>query len=168
MKLYCNCGYRGFEAIDFTRSHSHCTKRYEEYVVRLSERMTVKDTSRITGLDWKIVKDIDKYYIKKRLIGLNDLTPRRLGIDEIAYEKGHKYMTVVRDLDLNRVIWIGLKRKKETLDSFFISLGKKKQRLITVVVLDMWDPYIASIKEYCPNADMVFDKFHIKKKSTKQ
>jgi len=161
MKLYCNCEYRGFEVIDFARSHSHCTKRYEEYVVRLSERMTVKDTSRITGLNWKTVKDIDKYYIRKRLVGLSDLIPRRLGIDEIAYEKGHKYLTVVRDLDLNRVIWIGLKRKKETLDSFFIALGKKKQRLITVVVLDMWDPYIASINEYCPKADIVFDKFHI-------
>ena len=43
-------------------------------------------------------------------------------------------------------------------------IGEKKQRLITVVVLDMWDPYIASIKEHCPAADIVFDKFHIIKK----
>jgi len=126
--------------------------------------MTISDTSIITGLDWKTVKDIDKYYIKKRLVGLDALTPRRLGIDEIAYEKGHKYLTIVRDLDLNRVIWIGVDRKKETLDSFFMLIGEKKQRLITVVVLDMWDPYIASIKEHCPAADIVFDKFHIIKK----
>ncbi len=83
---------------------------------------------------------------------------------EVAYEKGHKYLTVVRDLDINRVIWIGKNRKKETLDSFFNDLGIEKQRLITVVVLDMWDPYIASIKEHCPNTDIVFDKFHIIKK----
>jgi len=126
--------------------------------------MTLSDVSTITGLDWKTVKDIDKYYIKKRLVGLESLTPRRLGVDEVAYEKGHKYLTVVRDLDLNSVIWIGMNRKKETLDSFFSILGKEKQRLITVVVLDMWDPYIASIKEYCPTVDIVFDKFHIIKK----
>ena len=53
-------------------------------MVRLTERMTISDTSIITGLDWKTVKDIDKYYIKKRLVGLDALTPRRLGIDEIA------------------------------------------------------------------------------------
>jgi len=126
--------------------------------------MTISDVSMITGLDWKTVKDIDKHNIKKRLVGIESLTPRRLGIDEVAYEKGHKYLTVVRDLDLNRVIWIGMNRKKETLDDFFKVLGKEKQRLITVVVLDMWDPYIASIKEYCPTVDIVFDKFHIIKK----
>lgn len=164
VKLCCHCGYRGYEEISFSRPYAHCTKRYEEYVVRLTERMTVSDVSIITGLDWKTVRDIDKYYIKKGLVGLKDLTPRRLGVDEVAYEKGHKYLTVVRDLDLNQVIWIGKERKKETFDVFFTELGIEKQRLITVVVLDMWDPYIASIKEHCPYADIVFDKFHIIKK----
>jgi len=126
--------------------------------------MTISDVRAVTGLDWKTVKDIDKHYIKKRLVGLQNITPRRLGIDEIAYEKGHKYLTVVRDLDLNRVIWIGLKRRKETLDTFFTILEKEKQRLITVVVLDMWDPYITSVRQHCPNADIVIDKFHIIRK----
>ena len=164
VKLHCRCGYRGYEAVDFTRPYSHCTKRYEEYVYRLSEKMTISDVRAVTGLDWKTVKDIDKHYIKKRLVGLQNITPRRLGIDEIAYEKGHKYLTVVRDLDLNRVIWIGLKRRKETLDTFFTILEKEKQRLITVVVLDMWDPYITSVRQHCPNADIVIDKFHIIRK----
>ena len=164
VKLHCHCGHRGYETIDFTRPYSHCTKRYEEFVYRLTERMTISDVVMITGLDWKTVKDIDKYYIKKRLVELQDLNPVGLGIDEIAYEKGHKYLTVVRDLDLNCVIWIGLGRKKETLDAFFTLLGEEKQRLIAVVVLDMWDPYIASVKEYCPSADIVIDKFHIIKK----
>lgn len=163
-KLHCSCGYRGFETIFFCRPYTRCTIRYEEYIIRLTKRMTISDVSMITGLDWKTVKDIDKHNIKKRLVGIESLTPRRLGIDEVAYEKGHKYLTVVRDLDLNRVIWIGMNRKKETLDDFFKVLGKEKQRLITVVVLDMWDPYIASIKEYCPTVDIVFDKFHIIKK----
>lgn len=163
-KLKCSCGYRGFETISFSRPYARCTIRYEEYIIRLTERMTISDVSMITGLDWKTVKDIDKYYIKKHLVGLQDITPERLGVDEVAYEKGHKYLTVVRDVDLNKVIWIGIGRRKETLDDFFTLLGKEKQRLITVVVLDMWDPYIASIKEHCPAVDIVFDKFHIIKK----
>ncbi len=132
--------------------------------IRLTERMTISDVSMVTGLDWKTVKDIDKYYIKKRLVGLQGITPERLGVDEVAYEKGHKYLTVVRDLDLNRVIWIGIGRKKQTLDAFFSLLSIHKQRGIQVVVLDMWDPYIASVKQFCPLADIVFDKFHIIKK----
>lgn len=163
-KLKCSCGYRGFETISFTRPYARCTIRYEKYIIRLTERMTISDVSMVTGLDWKTVKDIDKYYIKKRLVGLQGITPERLGVDEVAYEKGHKYLTVVRDLDLNRVIWIGIGRKKQTLDAFFSLLSIHKQRGIQVVVLDMWDPYIASVKQFCPLADIVFDKFHIIKK----
>lgn len=163
-KLRCSCGYYGFEKIFFSRPYAHCSIRYEKYVVRLTEKMTLSDVSKITGLNWKTVKDIDKHYIKERLVKLKEITPRRLGVDEVAYEKGHKYLTVVRDLDLQRVIWIGVGRKKETLDCFFALLGEKKQRLVTVVVLDMWDPYITSIHEFCPTADIVFDKFHIIKK----
>ena len=80
---------------------------------------------------------------------------------EIAYEKGHKYLTIIRDLDLNSVIWVGLNRKKETLDEFFSQIGEEKQSSIQVIVSDMWDPYLASIQEYCPQCDIVFDKFHI-------
>lgn len=163
-KINCSCGYRGYETVGFARSYSRCTKRYEEFIYRLSQKMTIKDVSKVTGLDWKKVKDIDKFYIKEKIKGLNEITPRRIGIDEIAYEKEHKYLTVVRDLDLNAVIWIGIKRKMETLDEFFKELGELKQQMIQVAVVDMWDPYIASIKKYCSNADIVIDKFHIVKK----
>jgi len=71
----------------------------------------------------------------------------------------------VRDLTLGGVIWVGISRKKETLDKFFKELGKKKCSKIKVVVLDMRNPYIASVKENT-NADIVFDKFHIAKKIT--
>jgi len=65
---------------------------------------------------------------------------------------------------LRKVIWVGEKRKKETLDSFFKELGPEKTDKISVVTIDMSDPYIASVKEHCPNAEIVFDKFHIAKK----
>ena len=84
-----------------------------------------------------------------------------IGVDEISYRKGHKYLTIVRDFDLNAVIWIGINRRKETLDEFFRLIGKEKYRKISIVTTDMHDPYIASIKEYCPKADIVFDKFHV-------
>jgi len=93
---------------------------------------------------------------------LRNIKPVRIGVDEIAHEKGHKYLTIVRDLDAG-VIWVGEKRKKETLNQFFNELGKKKCKQITVGVIDMWDPYIKSIKDNT-NAEIVFDKFHIAKK----
>lgn len=163
-KLKCVCGSRGYEDIDFVRPYSRCTIRLEQYAYLLCQKMTIKDVSEVIHLNWKTVKEIDKYYIKEQIESLKNINPIRIGIDEIAYEKGHKYLTIVRDLDLNCVIWVGIKRKKETLDSFFNEIGEVKSYKIKLAVLDMWDPYIASIKDHCPRADMVFDKFHIIKK----
>jgi transposase len=164
-KLRCVCGFRGYEYLSFARSYSRCTIRFEEFVYKLCEKMTISDVCDIVQLDWKTVKNIDKYYIKQQIVSLRNITPERIGVDEIAYDKGHKYLTVVRDLELNGVIWVGLNRKKETLDEFFNEIGEQKQALVELVVVDMWDPYIASIREYCPDADIVIDKFHIVKKA---
>lgn len=125
--------------------------------------MSIKDTAQLCRLNWKTVKNIDKKHLQKLVVPLSELNPRGIGVDEIAYEKGHRYLTIVRDLDLKRVIWIGNGRRKETLDGFFSELGDKKAKCIRVAVMDMWDPYIASFNENCPDADIVFDKFHVSK-----
>ena len=163
-RIKCRCGYHKYEEFDFIRKKQRCTIRYEEHVAMLCEKMSIKDVSKITGLNWKTIKRIDKYYIKKNIVSLDKIYPTKLGVDEIAYEKGHKYLTIVRDLVIGKVIWIGLGRKKKTLDKFFKKLGKEKTKNIEVFVTDMWDPYIASIKKNCPSAEIVFDKFHVLKK----
>jgi transposase len=163
-KIVCRCGFRGLELLDFVDKYSFYTKRFEEYVALLCEKMTNKNVAGVCHIDWKTVKAIDKKSLSKQKVGLELISPTGIGVDEVAYEKGHKYLTVVRELKHNRVIWIGIGRKKEVLDQFFIELGYEKSAKITEVVLDMWDPFIASIKEHCPNAAIVFDRFHISKK----
>jgi len=163
-KIRCTCGYRGVEHVDFVDKYSLYTKGFEEFVFMLSEKMTLKNTASVCRINWKTAKNIDKKYLAKEVASLSLFSPEKIGIDEIAYEKGHKYLTVVRDVDAGRVIWVGEGRKKETLDQFFSELGKEKSSRIKIVVMDMWDPYIASVKENCPDADIVFDKFHVSKK----
>lgn len=162
-KVYCPCGFKGNEKLEFVRPYSRYTVRFEEYVYRLCPHMSLVEVCAITGIDWKTAKDIDIHYTMKQIESLRNMTPVRIGIDEIASEKGYKYLTIVRDLDLGRVIWIGSGRKRETLDEFFSEIGPEKTALIKVIVLDMWDPYLFSIEEHCPNVDIVFDKFHIVK-----
>jgi len=72
---------------------------------------------------------------------------------------------VVRDLELGKVIWIGQTRKKTAFDSFFEELGEEKCSRIRVFVMDMWVPYISSVRENT-NAEIVFDLFHIARKIT--
>lgn len=161
-QLDCKCGYNGYEELEFCEEYSRYTRRFEERVVILCTMMCIKDVSRETRISWTSVKNIDKRNARKYIVDLNDITPKRIGVDEIAYEKGHKYLTIVRDVDLGKVIWVGKARKKETLDKFFSELGMEKSWKIEVAVSDMWDPYIASIKANT-NAAIVFDKFHIAK-----
>lgn len=162
-KIKCKCGYNNYEKFDFVRSYSRYTIRFEDYIALLCEKMSLSDVSRVMDIDWKTAKEIDKLYIKKKIVPLDNIYPTKLGIDEIAYKKGHKYLTIVRDMVLGKVIWIGLNRKEETLDRFFNELGKDKSKDIEIIVVDMWDPYIASIKKNCQMVDVVIDRFHLMK-----
>lgn len=162
-ELDCNCGYLGWERVSFCEEYSRYTTRFEEKVVILCAKMTIKDVAAEMSISWNAVKLIDKKHLRKYLVPLDEANPKNLGVDEIAYEKGHKYLTVVRDVDLGKVIWIGEGRKKETLDEFFHKLGAEKALRIQHVVMDMWDAYIASVRANT-DAIIVFDKFHVAKK----
>jgi len=64
----------------------------------------LKDVAEVLGIDWKAAKRIDKKYLNKLVTDLKSINPNKLGVDEISYRKGHKYLTVVRDLSLGKVI----------------------------------------------------------------
>ena len=162
-KIQCSCGYRGIEYLDFVRPYSRCSKSLEEEISVCTSMMTLTDASLIWNLDWKTIKEIDRRSIQDNLVDLKTTNPTIIGVDEIAYKKGQNYLTIVRDVPARKVIWIGFKRKTETLDAFFQELGPEKSMKIQVCCMDMWDPYVASVKKNT-NADIVFDKFHVIKK----
>ncbi len=161
-RIKCKCGYRSMEKLDFVLPNEMITERFAEQIFELCEKMSITDAAKFSMVNWRTAKRIDKKKLQERFKNLDNINPTGIGVDEIAHEKGHKYLTIVRDLDAG-VIWVGEKRKKETLGKFFAELGKEKSEKITVAVMDMWDPFIASIKENT-HAEIVFDKFHISKK----
>ena len=161
-RIICKGCYRGMEKLDFILPGERFTERFAKHIYELCEKMTLKDAAKECMINWRTAKRIDKKKLKEKFKDLKGISPTRIGVDEIAHEKGHKYLTIVRDVDAG-VIWVGIGRKKETLDKFFNELGKRKCKKISVAVIDMWDPYIKSIKDNT-NADIVFDKFHVAKK----
>src|SRR5437016_6359839 len=88
-----------------------------------------------------------------------------LGVDEKAFRKGHKYLTLVNDLTRSRVLYVAEDREQSSLDGFWPTITAEQQASIEAVALDMWDPYVASVRGHLPKAEekMVFDKFHIAK-----
>jgi transposase len=86
-----------------------------------------------------------------------------LGVDETSFAKGHQYVTVVNDLEKSQVLYVAEDRKQASLDGFWGTLTEEQKHSIRAVAVDMWDPYVASLREHLPGADekIVFDKFHI-------
>ena len=115
-----------------------------------------------TRLDWKTVKDLDKYYMRGQLARAGKPRPKVIGVDEVSIRKGHTYRIVVSDLERRRPIWFGgADRTEESLGMFFSELGERKSHRIRMAVMDMWKPFRAATKKAAPQAAIVFDKFHI-------
>ena len=133
------------------------------HLFRLTGDSTVKAVAKQLAIDWRTVKDAEVRHIrgllrKRRLDGL-----RQLGIDEVSYEKGHKYLTLVTDLDRHRVIYATHGNDGRAVGRFLTWLGPERARLIKVVVTDMHDPYLKVLRRCLPNAALVFDHFHVSK-----
>ena len=82
-----------------------------------------------------------------------------------AFRKGHSYLTLVNGLVRGRVLYVAEDRKQSSMDGFWETLTAEQINGIRAVAMDMWDPYIASVREHLPEADgkIVFDKFHVAK-----
>jgi len=88
-----------------------------------------------------------------------------LALDEKAFRKGHKYFTLVNDLERSRVLYVGEDRTQASLDGFWGTLSKTQRDSIAAIAMDMWDPYVASVTENVQDGGkkIVYDKFHIAK-----
>jgi transposase len=86
-----------------------------------------------------------------------------IGIDETSFKRGHHYLTVVYDLQRGRVIWVGEGKSGKTLTSFFDEFTESRARQLRVVSMDMSQAYTSVVRARAPQADIVYDKFHVVK-----
>jgi transposase len=149
------------EQLDFVEPYARVTKRLARYAHDLCKVMTVKEVAEHLGLDWKRVKEIDKTFLEEEFGETDYGNLTILAVDEISRGRHHDYLTVVLDYRTGRIVWIGEERKKATLDAFFKEMPKEVRDQIEAVAMDMWDPFIASVREWCPGAKIVFDLFHV-------
>jgi transposase len=85
-----------------------------------------------------------------------------IGVDEVMWHRGHKYLTVVYEIasGRRRLLWVGLDRKEETLRGFFDWFGDRAHKL-RFVCSDMWKPYLKILAERASQATHVLDRYHI-------
>ncbi|MDQ3224920.1 MAG: ISL3 family transposase [Gemmatimonadota bacterium] len=155
-----DCGPK-VERLDLLEPYARVTVRLAQNVARLCRVLPVKHVADYFRLDWKTVKAIDKAYLNRTLgpVELDGVT--KLAMDEFAIQKGHRYATVVIDPTCKRVLWVGRGRSREEVRPFFELLGPARCKQIVAVAMDMNAAYDLEVRAHCPNAEVVYDLFHV-------
>ena len=130
--------------------------------LRVASQKAVADQLR---LSWDEVHAIQERAVKRGLERRKAEPVARLGVDEKSFTRGHRYFTLVNDLDRSRVLFVAEGRSQESMDGFWSGLSEEQIGGVEAVAMDMWEPYINSTLNHLPEArgKIVFDKFHIAK-----
>jgi len=146
--------------IGFAESRRSYTKSFERYTLELSSRMTIQDTARHLAVSWDIVKDIQKRYLGRKFSRPKLGRLNRIAIDEISIGRGHRYLTVVMDLESGAVVFVGDGKGVEALEPFWRRLRTCKAK-VKAVAMDMSPAYMRAVLDHLPKARIVFDHFHV-------
>ena len=163
-EIRCRTHGQVVEEIPWSAPSSRVTYRFEYAMLWMCSDMTQKTAADLLDIASSTLSDLLHRAIKRGREGHKIRGVKTVGIDEISYAKGHKYATVVYDLDRSCVVWIGAGKGRETIDRFFTEALSDYQRTqIQWACCDMSDAYMGAIKHHCKNATLVLDRFHIVK-----
>jgi len=157
-----DCHFTRQVPIDFAEPRRRYTHAFERYALELSRHMTIKDVAIHLGVGWDTVKDIQQRHLEKHFAKPKLKHLRLLAIDEIAVGKGHRYLTVVLDLESGAVVFVGDGKGAQALEPFWRRLRPSGAR-IEAVAIDMSQAYIMAVHDNLPQAALVFDRFHVVK-----
>ena len=160
-----NCPHCGVtvEAVPWGRGKQAQTRTYQWFLAHWARRLSWQETARVFRTSWQSVFRSVQFAVIWGRLHDTWRNIRTLGIDEIAWRKGHSYLTMVYQLDegRKRLLWVGEDREKTTLERFFKMLGPRASARVKFVCSDMWQAYIQVIAERARQAVHVLDRFHI-------
>lgn len=160
-----NCPEHGVHQIKvpWAEDRSRFTMLFESLAIDWMQEAGRSAVARRMGLSWDEADGIMQRAVARGLERRKNTVISRIGVDEKSFQKHHEYVTTVCALDHGHVLYVGDDRKQATLDAYYQSLTPEQRTGIKAVAMDMWDPYVASTQQHVPDADIVYDKFHIAK-----
>jgi transposase len=159
-RLWCrSCGAQ-FEAVPWARAGSRYTRDFEDVVAWLAQQMAKTPIAGLLRIAWdtvgRIVARVTADHLdERRLDGLI-----LIGVDEISYRRGQRYLTSVADHRTGAIVWCRAGRNSATLAAFFADLGDRRAS-IRAVSIDMSGEYQRAIRDAIPDAQLCFDPFHV-------
>jgi transposase len=151
------------EAVPWADPGLWFTRPFEDQVGYLAQRCDKSTVSAQMRIAWTTVGDIIQRVVDRhgRSDPLDQLT--HIGVDELSYRRHHEYVTVVVDHARGEVIWAKRGKSAETLKAFFDELGAERCARLEAVTIDMSGAYIKAVTEASPNAQLIFDRFHVQR-----
>jgi len=130
-------------------------------IVWLEACGNVDKVARIMRLDWTTVDSIMNAAVKRGLERRKKEPIDYVGMDEKSFRRGHTYASILNDLDNNRVWDLKEGRKTENAKALLETLGQEQRSGVKAVAMDMWAAFENAVRSLLPQADIVYDKFHI-------
>jgi len=166
-----DCGECGVvvELVPWADGKNRTCNAFRLFLARWARRLSWSEVADIFGTNWGVVYRAIRWVVDYGLAHRDLDGVRAIGVDEIAVWKGHKYLTVVYQIDqgLRRLLWVGRERTEESFRGFFKTFGEARAKLLQFVASDMWKPYLKLIAEFAGQAIHVLDRFHIVAKVNK-
>jgi len=154
------------EKVPWTDGKHRSTYSYRIFLARWARRLSLKETGMIFGATWdtvfRAVQWVVRWGIAHREIG----NVEAIGVDEIAYLRGHKYLTLVYQIDAGRrrLLYVARDRTEASLRGFFSTIPASAVEGLKFICTDMWRQYMNVIAEKASGAVHIFDRFHVMKK----
>jgi len=162
-RIYCRCCQRvRTEDVEWARAGARHSRDFEDVVAWLAQHTDKTTITRLLRTSWETVAGIvgrvvAEHIDHRRLEGLY-----RIGVDEISWRKGHRYITVVADHDQGgAVVWAGEGHDHKTLEKFYDALGEQGRSALQAVSLDMGYAYKFATDRCAPQARQCVDPFHV-------
>ena len=150
------------EELSWVGPRVNYTKRLAASVaLACRESRSLKSIARQYRLHVHTVKKMDQEALERDLPDPSASAPRLLGVDEFSLRKGHHYATVVADLETVKIPYVAEGRDCESLAGYYRQLGPEKCERIEAVAMDMWPAFAEATREHCPQAEIVYDPFHL-------
>ena len=156
------CGVK-VEQVPWASGKNHLTTTYAWFLARWARRLSWKEVGQVFQTSWDNVFRSVKMAVAWGLVHRNLDNVTAIGIDEIAWKRGHKYLTLVYQIDVGckRLLWVGKERTQKTLRQFFKEFGQERTAQLLFICSDMWQPYLRIIAEVAKQALHIIDRFHV-------
>jgi len=156
------CGVTA-ELLPWADGKHHLTHAYAVFLARWARRLSWREVATIFRTSWESVFRAVAWVVEYGLAHRDLSGITAIGVDEVQFQKGHRYLTVVYQIDAacRRLLWIGPERTAKTLLRFFRMLGRERTAALQFVCSDMWQPYLKVIAKKASAALHILDRFHI-------